>query len=106
RHRMQQATRRKVKRSRTKSRKVEGRWEANRSAADAVRPIHQMCLIHRDIKHFPPPKAKDSRTRGKVSSIMCAKVLSIMRAGDVGLTSLFKPNGRWLWHALSQRPGR
>jgi Family of unknown function (DUF6101) len=58
-----------------------------------------MCLIHRDIKHFRPPKAKDSPTRGKVSSIMYAKVLSIMRAGDVGLTSLFKPKRRWLWHA-------
>jgi hypothetical protein len=88
-----------VKRSRTKSRKVEGRWEASRSEFDAVKPTNQMCLIHRDIKHFRPPKAKDFPTRGKVSSIMCAKVLSIMRAGDVGLTSLFKPNGHRLWHA-------
>jgi len=39
-----------------------------------------MCPIHRDIKHFPAPKAKDFRFRRKVSSIMSAKLLSIMRA--------------------------
>jgi hypothetical protein len=37
-----------------------------------------MCLIHRDFKHFAPPNAKQFRHWRKVSSIMCAKVLSIM----------------------------
>jgi hypothetical protein len=37
-----------------------------------------MCLIHTDFKHFREHKAKDFRDRGKVSSIMCAKLLSIM----------------------------
>jgi hypothetical protein len=37
-----------------------------------------MCLIHRDIKHFAPPNAKQFRHLRKVSSIMRAKVLSIM----------------------------
>jgi len=51
----------------------------------------QMCLIHRDFKHFLHRKGKDFRGWRKVSSIMWAKVLSIMRASDAGLTSLFKP---------------
>jgi len=39
-----------------------------------------MCLIHRDFKHFTLPNAKHFRHLRKVSSIMRAKVLSIMQA--------------------------
>jgi len=39
-----------------------------------------MCLIHRDFKHFATPNAKQFRHLSKVSSIMSAKVLSIMQA--------------------------
>jgi hypothetical protein len=39
-----------------------------------------MCLIHRDFKHFRWPRAKDFHRRRKVSSIMSAKLLSIMPA--------------------------
>jgi len=39
-----------------------------------------MCLIHRDFKHFAWAKAINFRPRRKVSSIMRAKVLSIMQA--------------------------
>jgi hypothetical protein len=38
-----------------------------------------MCLIHRDFKHFAPAKANDFRDLCKNSSIILAKVLSIMR---------------------------
>jgi hypothetical protein len=38
-----------------------------------------MCLIHRYFKHFAPAKAIDLRDLRKNSSIMRAKVLSIMR---------------------------
>ena len=41
---------------------------------------HQMCLIHRDFKHFDGSKANHFRLHSKNSSIMRAKVLSIMRA--------------------------
>jgi hypothetical protein len=40
----------------------------------------QMCLIHRDFKHFAADKATKFRSYRKVSSIMQAKVLSIMQA--------------------------
>jgi hypothetical protein len=50
-----------------------------------------MCLIHRDFKHFAGSKANHFRLQSKNSSIMRAKLLSIMRAGDARLTSLFKP---------------
>jgi len=50
-----------------------------------------MCLIHRDFKHFAGSKANHFRLHSKNSSIMRAKLLSIMRAGDARLTSLFKP---------------
>jgi hypothetical protein len=49
-----------------------------------------MCPIAADFKHFQPAKGSDSRDLRNVSSIMRAKVLSIMAAGDAGLTSLFK----------------
>jgi hypothetical protein len=39
-----------------------------------------MCPIHRDFKHFNALEAKDFRKPRKVSSIMRAKLLSIMRA--------------------------
>jgi hypothetical protein len=39
-----------------------------------------MCLIHRDFKHFAASKANHFPHCRKVSSIMRAKVLSIMRA--------------------------
>jgi hypothetical protein len=64
-----------------------------------------MCLIHRDFKRFCKPKAEEFPIPRKVSSIMRAKVLSIMRASDAGLTSLFKPKQPMLWHALTHRPG-
>jgi hypothetical protein len=60
-----------VKSSQTKSLTIEGGLGANRQT-------HQMCLIHRDFKHFAGPNAKQFRHLRKVSSIMCAKVLSIM----------------------------
>jgi hypothetical protein len=39
-----------------------------------------MCLIHRDFKHFARTKAINFGQARKVSSIMQAKVLSIMQA--------------------------
>jgi hypothetical protein len=39
-----------------------------------------MCLIHADFKHFRGLEAKEFQQRRKDSSIMRAKVLSIMRA--------------------------
>ena len=39
-----------------------------------------MCLIHGDFKHFAPAKAINFATSRNDSSIMQAKVLSIMRA--------------------------
>jgi hypothetical protein len=39
-----------------------------------------MCLIHRDFKHFAGAKANHFRHLRKDSSIMRAKLLSIMRA--------------------------
>jgi hypothetical protein len=39
-----------------------------------------MCLIHADFKHFSRAGTKEFQQRRKVSSIMWAKVLSIMRA--------------------------
>jgi hypothetical protein len=50
-----------------------------------------MCLIHADFKHFRLPETKEFLLLRKDSSIMRAKLLSIMRAGDARLTSLFKP---------------
>jgi hypothetical protein len=38
-----------------------------------------MCLIHWDFKHFAPAKAINFASARKVSSIIPAKVLSIMR---------------------------
>jgi hypothetical protein len=61
----------------------EGLWDSNGQG-------FQMCRIHGDFKHFALPNAKHFRHFSKVSSIMSAKVLSIMLAGDVGLTRLFK----------------
>jgi hypothetical protein len=52
-----------------------------------------MCLIHADFKHFRGFETKEFPLSRKVSSIMSTKVLSIMRAGDARLTSLFKPIG-------------
>jgi hypothetical protein len=49
-----------------------------------------MCPDGADFKHFQPVKSSDSRLRRNVSSIMRAKVLSIMSRSDGGLTSLFK----------------
>jgi hypothetical protein len=37
-----------------------------------------MCLIHLEFKHFHASKAEEFRQSCKVSSIMWAKVLSIM----------------------------
>jgi hypothetical protein len=46
-----------------------------------------MCLIHGDFKHFAAAKAIDFRLYCKNSSIMRAKVLSIMRADAQPLRS-------------------
>jgi hypothetical protein len=46
-----------------------------------------MCRIYAYFKHFYAPKAKDFRSRRKVSSIMRAKVLSIMPANAAPVTS-------------------
>jgi hypothetical protein len=40
----------------------------------------QMCLIHRDFKHFAAAKAINFDCLRKVPSIMRAKLLSIMQA--------------------------
>jgi len=45
-----------------------------------------MCLIHGDFKHFAASKANHFRLQGKNSSIMYAKLLSIMRA-ETGLVT-------------------
>jgi hypothetical protein len=52
---------------------IEENWNADRQT-------HQMCLIHRDFKHLAASNARQFRHCSKVSSIMSAKVLSIMRA--------------------------
>ena len=83
--------RRMVKRSRTKSLGFEGHAKGIEESPKANQQTLQMCLIHSDFKHLLHRKANDFQLSRKVSSIMCAKVLSIMRAGDAGLTSLFKP---------------
>ena len=67
-----------VKSSQTKS-LIEADWDANQ-------PTHQMCLIHRDFKHFDASKANHFRLHGKDSSIMRAKLLSIMRASTRPVT--------------------
>jgi len=54
---------------------------------DENRLAAQMCRIYRDFKHFRPVEAKDFRTRRKVSSIISAKLLSIMRANAAPVTS-------------------
>jgi len=68
-------------------------------------PLLQMCQIHRDFKHFTPAKAINFAALRKVSSIMRAKLLSIMRAVETRLTSLFKRIRRAPWQALTHRPG-
>ena len=50
---------------------IEGSGNANRQGL-------QMCLIHRDFKHFAQPNANTVRHLREVSSIMHAEVLSIM----------------------------
>ena len=58
-----------VKRSRT-----------NSPSLDANQATHEMCPIDADFKHFNALDTKEFQRSGKVSSIMRAKVLSIMRA--------------------------
>ena len=74
-------------------------------ALEANQQTHQMCLIHSDFKRLLRRKANDFQLPRKVSSIMLAKVLSIMPAGDGGLTSLFKPIRIGLGYGLTHRPG-
>jgi hypothetical protein len=45
-----------------------------------------MCLIHRDFKHFASRKANQFHIWRNISSIMRAKVLSIMRANQRQVT--------------------
>jgi hypothetical protein len=47
---------------------------------NANRLIDEMCLIHADFKHFYAPESKEFQQRRNDSSIIRAKVLSIMRA--------------------------
>jgi hypothetical protein len=69
-----------VKRSRTKSRQLKEDCGGVEEGLKANQLNHEMCPIHADFKHFHAKEAKEFRLRRKVSSIMCAKVLSIMRA--------------------------
>jgi hypothetical protein len=55
-----------VKRSRTKSQEFKKDWRG----LDARQQSGQMCLIHRDFKHFYAAKAKDFRVHRKLPSIM------------------------------------
>ena len=73
--------RRMVKRSRTKSQGFEGHSKGVEESPEANQQTLQMCLIYNDFKHLLQRKAKDFRLARKVSSIMSAKVLSIMRGG-------------------------
>jgi hypothetical protein len=94
-----------VKRSRIKSLGIEGHLEGVGRALKANQQTLQMCLIHSDFKRLLHRKANDFQLPRKVSSIMSAKVLSIMPAGDGGLTSLFKPIRIGLGYGLTHRPG-
>jgi hypothetical protein len=47
-----------------------------------------MCPIGADFKHFPPRKACNFRHLRKISSIMQAKVLSIMEDVSASVTAL------------------
>ena len=60
--------------------RIEGGLKEHCSGLDANHRTPQMCPIHADFKHFRGLKAKDFCCWRKVSSIMWAKVLSIMRA--------------------------
>ena len=60
--------------------KIEGGLDANQRTL-------QMCRIHAHFKHFHGSKAKDFQRYLKVSSIMLAKVLSIMQADAGQVTS-------------------
>jgi hypothetical protein len=46
-----------------------------------------MCLIHADFKHFHPTETEEFRQHLKVSSIMWAKVLSIMPTEGTPVTA-------------------
>jgi hypothetical protein len=63
-----------VKSSRTKS----SHFKEKRTSPAGNRTTNQMCPIHGDFKQFHATKAKDFRFLRKVSSIMRAKLLSIM----------------------------
>lgn len=97
--------RRMVKRSRIKSLGIEEHSRGVEERPKANQQTLQMCLIHSDFKHLLQRKANDFRHARKVSSIMSAKDLSIMQAGDGGLTSLFKRIRIGLGYGLTHRPG-
>ena len=94
-----------MKRSRTKPLGFEGHSKGIEESPEAALQTVQMCLIHNDFKHLLHRKAKHFRLVRKVSSIMPAKVLSIMPAGDAGLTRLFKRFRTRLGYGLTHRPG-
>jgi hypothetical protein len=54
---------------------------------EANQPTHEMCPIDADFKHFNARETKEFHEPRKVSSIMWAKVLSIMRADARRVTS-------------------
>ena len=50
----------------------------SREITKAGYELHEMCLIHLEFKHFYATKRQEFQQPRKVSSIMRAKVLSIM----------------------------
>ena len=69
----------------------------------------QMCLIHRDFKHFAPAKANNFEPllQGLVNHARQGVVNHAPRrmAVETRLTSLFKRIRRDPWQALTHRPG-
>ena len=95
-----------MKRSRTKPLGFEGHSKGIEESPEAALQTVQMCLIHNDFKPFVAQETKKIfRLAGKVPSIMRANVLSIMPAGDAGLTRLFKRFRTRLGYGLTHRPG-
>jgi hypothetical protein len=74
------------------------RDDFNRSEAAmaAVRDV----LISQGLQAFAAPKRKEFQGSRNGSSIMPAKLLSIMKGSRIRLTSLFKPIPNRLWQGL------
>ncbi len=65
----------------------------------SARQTCQMCPIGADFNRRSRNNPANLPHPRKVSSIMSAKLLSIMRAGEIGLTSLFKRFPHRVWQA-------